>query len=99
MQFYSLFSFVFCLLTSLVFKNFPQLLVAQFTDPIFTGGNSHVGEMFFLLDHIVDFLLECVFCDEPVNHHIFLLSDFIRRIMNGDVTFRNLLTALSSLKT
>jgi len=56
-------------------ENFPQLSVAQVPDPTLTGRDSHFGQGFFLLDHVVDSFLKGVFGDKAVHHHVAFLPD------------------------
>ncbi len=59
------------------FEYLPQLPVIQLTDPVFPGGDRHLGQFLLLANHLVNFLLEAVFGDEAVHHHVLLLPDAI----------------------
>ena len=58
-------------------KQFPQFLIAQFTNPTLASGNGEVGQMVFVLNHLVDAFLKGVLRDEAVNEDILVLTDAV----------------------
>ena len=61
-------------------EQFPEFLVAEFTNPAFASGDGHICEVTLVLNHLVDTFLEGVLGDGS-SHSVFLCHLLIERLL------------------